>query len=184
MQFLNTIQTLQDMGKYIRQQARSNLTKQKKNVDNTLYDSISYGVHNQEKKIDLLIEMASYGKFQDQGVRGLKASPINTMNSPYRFQNKMPPIQTIADWAKKRNIRLRDSKGRYAKGNYNTIGFLFARSIRDKGFKASMFLTRPYQLALVRYYEPMLQSIGKDVGEQIKKIKKEVESKKFKKDNE
>ena len=82
MQFLKTIQVLQDMGKYIRQQARSNLTKQKKNVDRTLYESITYGVHNQQKKIDLLVEMAEYGKFQDQGVRGLKASPINTMNSP------------------------------------------------------------------------------------------------------
>ena len=50
------------MGKYIRQQARSNLTKQKKNVDRTLYESITYGVHNQQKKIDLLVEMAEYGK--------------------------------------------------------------------------------------------------------------------------
>ena len=180
MQFLKTIQVLQDMGKYIRQQARSNLTKQKKNVDRTLYESITYGVHNQQKKIDLLVEMAEYGKFQDQGVRGLKASPINTMNSPYRFGNKMPPIQTIADWAKKKNIRLRDDKGKFAKGNYNTIGFLFARSIRDKGFKASMFLTRPYQLSLVRYYKPMLQALGEDVAEQIKQTAKEMESKKFK----
>ena len=102
------------------------------------------------------------------------------MNSPYRFGNKMPPIQTIADWAKKKNIRLRDDKGKFAKGNYNTIGFLFARSIRDKGFKASMFLTRPYQLSLVRYGKPMLQALGADVAEQIKQTAKEMESKKFK----
>ena len=70
----------------------------------------------------------------------------------------MPPIQTIADWAKKKNIRLRDDKGKFAK-DYNTIGFLF--DIRDKGFKANVFLTRPYQLSLVRYYKPMLQALGK-----------------------
>jgi hypothetical protein len=36
------------------------------------------------------------------------------------YTNKKPPMQPLADWAKARNIRLRDEKGRYKKGNYKT----------------------------------------------------------------
>ena len=38
-------------------------------------------------------------------------------------------IETIAEWAKKRNIRLRNDKGQFAKGNYNSIGYVLARGI-------------------------------------------------------
>lgn len=180
--FYNVIQVLQNMGKYIRKEARTNLSKKNKNVNKDLYNSLSYGVDNKGGEIDLVMSMLDYGKFQDQGVRGKNAyyADAITAATPYKFRDKMPPIKALSDWAKKKNIRLRDDKGRFSKGNYKTIGFLFARSIRDKGFRGSAFLTRPYMLALKRFNKPFLEAVGKDVAERIKQIKKETESLKLK----
>ena len=59
----------------------------------------------------------------------------------------MPPVKPLSEWAKSKNIRLRDEKGKFKKGNYNTIGFLIARSIYRKGIKPSLFFTKPFEQA-------------------------------------
>ena len=89
----------------------------------------------------------------------------------------MPPIETISSWAKKKRIRLRDDKGRFAKGNYKTIGFLIARSIRDKGIKATFFLTRSYQLSNARYMPKALYALAQDIGNEIVKNHKQTQTK-------
>ena len=75
----------------------------------------------------------------------------------------MPPIQTIADWAQSRNIRLRDEKGRFERGNYKTIGFLFARSIMEKGIRASMFFTKPFEKAFENLFSIFLAILRDDI---------------------
>ena len=159
-------------GKYIVQQSRTRLTKGKHNVDKKLYDSLKFEVKESQTGVETMINMLGYGKFLDKGVRGADAyyADGNTSGSPYSFKSssKIPPVQTLADWAKKKNIRLRNDKGQFAKGNYNTIGFLIARSIRDKGIKATMFLTRSYQLSLERYTDKAVYALAQDIGEEIK----------------
>ena len=115
--------------------------------------------------------------FRIKGLEGKIASPINTKDSPFRYKDKMPPVQTIADWAKK-NIRLRDDKGRFAKGNYNTIGFLIARSITGQRNKShTFFLTRSYQLSTARYLPKALRGLAEDIGKQIVKNHKQTQTK-------
>ena len=130
---------MNEWGKYIVQQSRTRLTKGKQNISNELYRSLKYKIAESKTSISVSNRNARLWVFQDKGVRGKIASPINTKDSPYRYKDKMPPIETISSWAKKKRIRLRDDKGRFAKGNYKTIGFLIARSIRDKGIKATFF---------------------------------------------
>jgi hypothetical protein len=178
MQFINVNKIAEKWGKYIVQQSRSRLTKGKQNVDKNLYNSLKSEIKKNNQGIDILISMLGYGKFQDQGVRGKIASPINTENSPFRYKDKMPPIETISSWAKKRNIRLRNDKGQFAKGNYNTIGFLFARSIRDKGFKATFFLTRSFETSQKWVEEKLARAVGEDVANEIRETAKKIESKK------
>ena len=151
---------MNEWGKYIVQQSRTRLTKGKQNVSNELYRSLKYKIAESKTSISVLIEMLDYGVFQDKGVRGKIASPINTKDSPFRYKDKMPPIETISI-GRKKEIRLRDDKGRFAKGNYNTIGFLIARSIRDKGIKATFFLTRSYQLSTARYLPKLYTRISR-----------------------
>jgi hypothetical protein len=71
----------------------------------------------------------------------------------------------LADWAKSRNIRLRDAGGKFKKGNYNTIGFLISRSIFRKGIKPSLFFTKPFEQAFEKLPNELIEAYGLDVEE-------------------
>jgi hypothetical protein len=156
----NTQQALEDFKKYVIQQARTNLTKGKKNVDGNLYKSLQGFVEKSPAGFRLYFEMEDYGMFQDKGVSGTKKK----YNTPFSYKSKMPPIKPLQLWAKKRNIRLRDEKGQFKKGNYKTIGFLIARSIFEKGIKPSLFFTKPFERAFKRLPEDLREAFGEDLN--------------------
>jgi hypothetical protein len=156
----NTQQALEDFKKYVIQQARTNLTKGKKNVDGNLYKSLQGFVEKSPAGFRLYFEMEDYGMFQDKGVSGIKKK----YNTPFSYKSKMPPIKPLQLWAKKRNIRLRDEKGQFKKGNYKTIGFLIARSIFEKGIKPSLFFTKPFERAFKRLPEDLREAFGEDLN--------------------
>ena len=171
---LKNLQTeLQSFGKYVVQQSRSNLTKQKHNVSKDLYNSIQYKLDEKNGNFDLAFIMDEYGTFLDKGVKGANPSLVKGGkqkggNSPYSFKNKRPPMQPIADWAKKRNIRLRDKEGKFKKGNYRTIGFILQRSIFAQGIKPSMFFTKPFLAAFNRYPELLSKAFAQDITDIFK----------------
>ena len=171
---LKNLQTeLQSFGKYVVQQSRSNLTKQKHNVSKDLYNSIHYKLKENNGNFDLAFIMDEYGTFLDKGVKGANPSLVKGGkqkggNSPYSFKNKRPPMQPIADWAKKRNIRLRDKEGKFKKGNYRTIGFILQRSIFAQGIKPSMFFTKPFLAAFDRYPELLSKAFAQDITDIFK----------------
>lgn len=156
---LRTQEALEDFKKYVIQQARTNLTKGKKNVDKKLYNSLQGFVEKSPAGFRLYFEMEDYGMFQDKGVSGKKRK----YDTPFSYKNKKPPIGPLAQWAKKKNIRLRDEQGRFKKGNYNTIGFLISRSIFEKGLKPSLFFTKPFERAIKRLPEDLQEAFGEDI---------------------
>ncbi len=155
---------LNKFAKYVVQQSRSNLTKGKKNVSKGLYDSIGYNLKKNPNSFSLSFIMDEYGAYQDKGVSGKKKK----YNTPFSYRNKMPPIKPLSDWAKAKNIRLRDAKGRFQKGSYKTIGFLIARSIYNKGIKPSLFFTKPFEKAFERLPEELVQSYALEVKDFMK----------------
>jgi hypothetical protein len=154
-----TKEALDDFKKYVIQQARTNLTKGKKNVDKKLYNSLQGFIDESPAGFRLYFEMEDYGMFQDKGVSGKKKK----YDTPFSYKNKKPPIGPLAQWAKKKNIRLRDDKGRFKKGNYNTIGFLISKSIFEKGLKPSLFFTKPFERAIKRLPEDLQDAFGEDI---------------------
>jgi hypothetical protein len=80
----------------------------------------------------------------------------------------MPPIKPLAEWAKSKGIRLRDDKGKFKKGNYNTIGFLISRSIFRKGIKPSLFFTKPFEQGFKKLPDELIKAYGLDVEEFLK----------------
>ena len=154
-----TKEALDDFKKYVIQQARTNLTKGKKNVDKKLYNSLQGFLDESPAGFRLYFEMEDYGMFQDKGVSGKK----NKYDTPFSYKNKRPPIGPLAQWAKKKNIRLRDEQGRFKKGNYNTIGFLISKSIFEKGLKPSLFFTKPFERAIKRLPEDLAAAFGDDI---------------------
>lgn len=159
MQLTKTQAALEAFKKFVIQQSRSRLSKSNKNVSKELYNSLKGNIKVMPNSIAVEFEMEDYGVFQDKGVSGTEKK----YNTPYSYKSKMPPVKPLADWAKSRNIRLRDEKGKFKKGNYNTIGFLIARSIYRKGIKPSLFFTKPFEQGFKKLPDELINSFGLDV---------------------
>ena len=159
MELKRTQAVLEAFKDFVIQQARTRLTKGNKNVSKSLYDSLKGNVKVTPNAIELSFEMDEYGMYQDKGVSGKQKK----YDTPYSFKSKMPPIKPLAEWAKKRNIRLRDEQGRFERGNYNTIGFLIARSIYRKGIKPSLFFTKPFEQGFKKLPDTLIEQFGLDV---------------------
>jgi len=159
MQLKETREALNKFAKYVIQQARTNLTKEKKNVTKELYNSLEYMPFIKGDKIGVKFYMEDYGVFQDRGVKGTKSNYIENKKSPFSYKktegNKgMPPPKAFADFIKKKGIKGRDKKsGRFI--TTKSLQFLIARSIFQKGIKASMFFTKPFERAF-KYLPPEL----------------------------
>lgn len=180
MQLKNLNILLNQWGKYVVQQSRSRLTKGKKNVDKNLYNSIKYQLQNNNKGAILFFEMLSYGKFQDQGVKGKDPSIIDRWtkgrlkgkqkapNSPFSYKTKMPPSTPLGEWAKKRNIRLRNDKGQFVRGNYKSIGYVLSKFIYAQGIKPSLFFTKSLETSRKRYSNELAKALAKDIEDNLK----------------
>ena len=155
----NVKDSLNKFAKYVVQQSRSNLTKGKKNISKSLYNSIDYDLTVSPNSFSLSFIMDEYGMYQDKGVSGTEKK----YNTPFKYTNKMPPIKPLADWAKFKNIRLRDAKGKFAKGNYKTIGFLISRSIYRKGIKPSLFFTKPFERSFKNLPDEVVKAFALEI---------------------
>ena len=161
MRLKKTEAALEAFKNFVIQQARSRLTKSKKNVSKELYNSLKGNVKVMPNSINVDFQMEDYGLFQDKGVSGTEKK----YNTPYSYTTKMPPVKPLSDWAQSKNIRLRDAQGKYKKGNYNTIGFLIARSIYKKGIKPSLFFTKPFEQGFKKLPDELINSFGLDVDD-------------------
>ena len=172
---------LQKMGKYVVQQSRSNLTKGKQNITKDLYNSIGFDPSESKGVYSLKFGMDTYGEFVDKGVHGTKSSYVTAKNSPYRYKDSSSLMGVeyysgknkkfggiFGQWAKKKKIRLRNDKGQFKKGNYKSIGFVLARSIKEKGIKPSFFFTRAFDNALKRYPILLTKAFAQDIIDILK----------------
>ena len=120
MKTKNIERYLTSFGKYIVKQARTNLSKKRKNVNKALYNSISFRVDEDAKGFSLKLFMLDYGKFVDKGVSGNKQIQDYTtydgrkVESPYKYRSKQPPASILEKWIRARGLKGRDSEtGRY-----------------------------------------------------------------------
>jgi hypothetical protein len=158
---------LNRFGKYVVQQSRSNLTKQKKNVNKTLYNSIGYNLKINAEGFNLSFEMEEYGEYQDKGVSGIKKK----YDTPFRYTNKMPPAKAFDKWGVIKGIAPRTKGGQFEKRK--SLDFALARSIYYKGIRPSMFFTKPFEQAFERLPDSLFENfaieIEKNINEQLNK---------------
>ena len=162
---------LNDFGKYVVQQSRTNLTKGKHNATKELYNSIGYFVDKTAQGYKISFEMEDYGMFQDRGVKGVKSNYVVNKNSPFSYKQNSNLIGleyhtgVFAKFAKRMGMQPRDKKGQF--GSYKTMGYILARSIKNKGIKASMFFTKPFEQAFKRLPEDLAETLAKDITNNI-----------------
>ena len=173
MELKETKALLDKFKSYVIQQSRSNLSKSKKNDSSALYNSLKGEVVTDGNFSIVGFSMLDYGMFQDQGVKGADPSKVSknakitgqqAPNSPFSFKNKRPPSKQLEGWAKRKNIRLRDSKGKFTKGNYKTIGIILAKNIWARGIKPSLFFTKPFEAGFKKYIDTdLIKAFGVDI---------------------
>jgi len=143
--------------KYVVQQAKSNLTKSKKNTSKRLYDSIKGVSKANPNSISLYFEMLDYGEFQDKGVSG----KFKKYNTPYTYRDKMPPTKSLDKWIVKKGIAPRDDKGRLM--NRQSLKFAIANSIFKNGIKPSLFFTKPFEKGYKTLPNELIEAYGLDI---------------------
>jgi len=148
---------LDDFGKYVVQQSRSNLSKNDKNVSKNLYNSINYETKVNKNSFELTINMVDYGKFIDKGVKGSKSS-AKAPNSPFKYTNKMPPAKVFSDWIVRKGFAPRNDKGQFQ--SRKSLQFAIARSVFLTGIKTTNFLTTPFERAFKRLPEDIVEAYG------------------------
>lgn len=165
----NTKEVLEAYKKYVIQQARSNLSKGNKNVSKQLYNNIKGEILEENNYFILGFQMPDYGFYQDEGVKGSNPSLVKNgkqkaPNSRFSFKSKLPPSKFLEQWAKQKNIRLRDEKGKFKKGNYKTIGFILAKRVFAQGIKPSLFFTKPFEAGYKKFIDTdLIKAFGSDI---------------------
>jgi hypothetical protein len=146
MQLKETQAALRAFGKYVVQQSRTNLTKGKKNVDKTLYDSLGYTMEQVSTGFRLYFEMEDYGMFQDRGVKGVKGGK-SLSGFSYKQSSNLVGMEsktgTFGKWAATKRIQFRDKKGRFL--SFKQTGFALATIVKNYGIKPSLFFTKPFE---------------------------------------
>ena len=143
--------------------ARSNLTKQKKNVDRKLYNSLNYDVKIHKNSFGFYIEMEEYGAYQDQGVSG----KIRKYSTPFSFKDKMPPLNPIFEWVKKRKLKFRNDKGQFSKGSQKSLAYIIRKSIYNNGIKPSRFFSGPFNSQFKKLPNELLEAYGLKVDKMM-----------------
>ena len=171
MDTANLERYLDSFGKYVVQQSRANLTKGKKNVDKSLYNSIKFEVENTPDGFSVKFFMNSYGSFVDKGVSGnKKIQEFVTWDNRKVASPYITPSGIIEKWIKKRGIKGRDNKtGRFI--THKTLSFLIARSIKLKGTKGISFFQRPLGLGLKKFGAEMLGAVKEDIINSLTTVK-------------
>lgn len=148
---------LNAFAKYVIQQARSNLTRQGKNVGNKLYDSLGAEVEVGANSFRLSFMMEDYGVFQDKGVSGTE----KRYNTPFSYKSKRPPIKPITEWVKNRRFQFRKENGKFM--SYQQTGYLVRNAIYKKGIKPSLFFTKPFEAAFQKLPDELIEKFGLDL---------------------
>jgi hypothetical protein len=158
-------QELDKFGKFVIQQSRTRLTKEKKNTSKKLYDSLDYDLKVTPRSFSLTFVMEKYGQFVDKGVQGAVSS-TKAPDSPFKFKNKMPPRDVFVGWIKAKPIQGRNKKGQFI--SRNSLAFLIQRSVYEKGLKTTNFFTTPFEQAFKKLPDELIEAYALEVEELLK----------------
>jgi len=141
----NTQRVLDKFGKYLVKESRKNLTRKKKNVTNSLYESLDFDVKSMPNSFEFDFLMNEYGEWVDKG----------------RKAGKNPPFTPLRKWVQDRRIQFRSNKGKFQ--TYDQTAWAIVKSIGKKGIPASNFYSRPFNLGYAKLPNEIVEAYALDV---------------------
>ena len=170
MDFKNVDEVLNAYAEYVVDSAKKNLVDERKSLGD-LYKSVSYKYEKSQDLFLLDFLMEDYGTFVDKGVRGKKSTYPETAASLSQFQygsGNFPKYglrDGIKGWLEKKRFQWRDKKGKFM--SYDTMTYLISRSIYNKGLKANLFFTTPFELGLQNLPKQLTDAFSLDIENAI-----------------
>ena len=147
MEGKNTKRVLDKFGKYLVKESKKNLTRKKKNVTNSLYESIDFDVKVMPNSFEFDFLMNEYGEWVDKGRRA----------------GKNPPFSAIRKWVEDRRIQFRSNKGKFQ--TYDKTAWSIVGGIGKKGIPASNFYSRPFKLGYAKLPNEIVEASALDKKE-------------------
>jgi hypothetical protein len=157
---------LDDFGKYVVQQSRRNLTKDKKNASKKLYDSIKYDYKVNKNSFELTFLMEDYAAYINDGVVGTeqnltKNSNLSLGSQKFRYkkgiENK-PSRKHFDKWSVQKGFAPRNKKGQFQTRIGMTIAISYA--VWRKGLETTNFFTQPFERAFKRLPDDIVEAYG------------------------
>ena len=170
MDFKNVDEVLNAYAEYVVDSAKKNLVDERKSLGD-LYKSVSYKYEKSQDLFLLDFLMEDYGTFVDKGVRGKTSTYPETSAALSQFQygsGNFPKgglTEGIKGWLEKKRFQWRDKKGRFM--SYDTMTYLISRSIYNKGLKANLFFTTPFELGLQKLPKQLTDAFSLDIENAI-----------------
>jgi len=170
MDFKNVDEVLNAYAEYVVDSAKKNLVDERKSLGD-LYKSVSYKYEKSQNLFLLDFLMEDYGTFVDKGVRGKTSTYPETSAALSQFQygsGNFPKgglTEGIKGWLEKKRFQWRDKKGRFM--SYDTMTYLISRSIYNKGLKANLFFTTPFELGLQNLPKQLTDAFSLDIENAI-----------------
>lgn len=165
------LKALQDFEKAVVKTSKDNLKKLKKDSTGKLSQSIQGDVKEMPNSIRIFFRMKEYGLYQDKGVNGIRTARTDT---PYSFKKGVPSremLKSLDVWIRSKGIEKflpRNKKGQFT--GRKSVKFMIARSIFNKGIKASLFFTKPFENAYKDLPEELIEKYGLDMEELLVSI--------------
>ena len=170
MDFKNVDEVLNAYAEYVVDSAKKNLVDERKSLGD-LYKSVSYKYEKSQDLFLLDFLMEDYGTFVDKGVRGKTSTYPETAAALSQFQygsGNFPKgglRDGIKGWLEKKRFQWRDKKGKFM--SYDTMTYLISRSIYNKGLKANLFFTTPFELGLQKLPKQLTDAFSLDIENAI-----------------
>tara|TARA_R100000935_G_scaffold53251_1_gene80952 strand:+ start:2121 stop:2663 length:543 start_codon:yes stop_codon:yes gene_type:complete len=167
-------QVLNNFATEVVSRAKKNLVDDRKSRGD-LYNTLKYDVRVEPNVFLVDFIMEPYGMFVDKGVQGKTSTYPETMTAQsgmlkkFRYGTNSGPkgglTSGIEAWLNKKRFQWRDKKGKFL--SYETMSFLIARSIYNKGLKANMFFSKPYEELLKGLDKNIVDSFFLDIENAI-----------------
>lgn len=167
MKFKNVDDVLNGFAQYVVDSSKNNLTNDKKGGGD-LFNSIKYTYQKSEDMFLLDFLMEDYGPFVDKGVKGLTSTYPETASALSKFQygSGTGPKNGLRDgikkWVAEKRFQFREKKtGRFM--SYESTAYIIARSIYNKGLKANLFFTQPFELGMKNLPKQLQDAFSLDI---------------------
>jgi len=170
MELKNVDDALNLFAKTVVADAKKNLVDDRKSLGD-LYKSVSYTLDKSQNEFLIDFLMEDYGTFVDKGVRGKTSTYPETQSALSKYQygsGNFPKYglrEGIAKWLKKKRFQFRDKRGRFM--SYESMNYLISMSIYNKGIKANLFFTTPFELGLQNLPRQLTKAFTLDIENDI-----------------